>query len=250
MVRTFIACAAIAALAGTASAATIKAKYEGLAQNTGTYSISMTHSNGTISANVNAGALKHKAQNDSELFAGQMLRTFCIDIAQNVVGQIRTYNVVSVASAPEPEAPTGAIGTIRAGYLQSLYANAMQAGLIDHRGSATDAMTNQQAAAFQLVVWELAFEDAGVLSAAVGLGNYKDLLKVDAFKVTNSINATVFNLTEGFFEWAFSGDKLGGLRAMVSPTAQDQLVIIPDPLPTGAGLALAGLAGVAIRRRR
>lgn len=248
MVRTFIACAAVAALAGSASAATIKAKYEGLAQNTGTYNISMTHSSGTISANVHAGALKHKVQNDSEIFAGQMLRTFCIDIAQNVVGQVRTYDIVSVASAPEPEAPTGAIGAVRAGYLQSLYANAINAGLIDRRGSATDAMTNQQAAAFQLVVWELAFEDAGVLSAAVGLGNYKDLLKVDAFKVTNSINTSVFNLTEGFFEWAFSGDALGGLRAMVSPTAQDQLIIIP--LPTGAGLALAGLTGVAIRRRR
>lgn len=248
MVRTFVACAAIAACAGGASAATIKAKYMGLGQNTGTYNISMTHSQGTISANVNAGALKHQVQGDSELFAGQMLRTFCIDIAQNVVGQVKTYDVVSVASAPEPDAPTGAIGTIRAGYLQSLYANAIEAGLIDRRGSATDAMTNQQAAAFQLVVWELAFEDAGILSAAVGLGNYKDLLKVDAFKVTNSFNATVFNMTENFFEWAFAGDTLGGLRAMVSGTAQDQLVIIP--LPTGGALALAGLAGVAIRRRR
>lgn len=248
MVRTFIACAAVVALAGTASAATIKAKYTGLGQNSGTYNLSMTHSSGVITANVHAGALKHQVQGDSQTFAGAMLRTFCIDIAQNVVGQVKTYDIVSVASAPEPDAPTGAIGSIRAGYLQSLYANAIDAGLLDKRGSATDAMTNQQAAAFQLVVWELAFEDAGILSAAVGLGNYKDLLKVDAFKITNSINVTIANLTEGFFEWAFAGDSLGGLRAMVSGTAQDQLIVIP--LPTGGALAMAGLAGLAIRRRR
>jgi MprA protease rhombosortase-interaction domain-containing protein len=35
---------------------------------------------------------------------------------------------------------------------------------------------------------------------------------------------------------------------MTSQTAQDQLIVIP--LPTGGALALAGLAGIAIRRRR
>lgn len=248
MVRIFATCAAITACAGGAAAGTIKATFMGLGQNTGSYNISMTHSQGTLTAHVAAGALKHQVQGDSQLFAGQMLRTFCIDIAQNVIGQVRTYDVVNVASAPEPDAPTGEIGTVRAGFLQSLYANAIDAGLLDRRGSATDAMTNQQAAAFQLVVWELAFEDAGILSSAVGLGNYKDLLKVDAFKVTNTINTTVFNTTELFFEWAFEGRELRNLRAMVSNTAQDQLVVIP--LPTGGALALAGLAGIAIRRRR
>lgn len=243
------AAAAVAAIAGSASAATLKAKYTGLAQNTGTYNVSLTHNSGTIAQSVKAGALQHQVQGDSQTYAGAMLRTFCVDLAQNVVGSVKTYNIVGVASAPDPDAPTGNVGALRAGYLGSLYYNAIQAGLLDGRGSATDAMTNQQAAAFQLVIWELAFEDAGILSAAVGNGNYAELVKTDNFKVTNSIAANVTTNLDTFFGWAFNGDTLGGLRAMTSATAQDQLIVIP--LPTGGAMALAGLVGVAgIRRRR
>jgi hypothetical protein len=248
MIRTIVTCAALGALAGGASAATVKAKYTGLGQNSGAYQIALQHNTGTLTANVGAGALKHQVQGDSQTFAGALLKTFCIDLAQNVVGQIRTYDIVSVASAPEPDAPTGNVGVVRAGFLQSLYYNAIQAGLLDRRGSATDAMTGQQAAAFQLVIWELAFEDAGVLAAAAGGPNYTGLLANDDFSVTSSIAAGVANNLNTFFGWAFNGDTLGGLRAMTSQTAQDQLIVIP--LPTGGALALAGLAGIAIRRRR
>lgn len=240
--------AAIAALAGSASAATVKAKYTGLAQNTGTYNLSLQHNSGTLTASVKAGALKHEVTGDSQTFAGKTLRTFCVDLAQNVVGSVKTYNIISAAEAPDPDAPTGNVGTLRAGYLQSLYYNAMQAGLLDKYGSATDSMTNQQAAAFQLVIWELAFEDGGALAAAAGLGGYASLLANDSFEVTNSIAAGVASNLETFFSWAFNGDKLGGLRAMSSQTAQDQLIVIP--LPAGGAMALAGLAGVAARRRR
>jgi hypothetical protein len=110
-------------------------------------------------------------------------------------------------------------------------------------------MTNQQAAAFQLVIWELAFEDAGVLAAAAGGPNYNSLVANDDFKVNNSINASVAANFNTFFGWAFNGDTLGGLRAMSSQTAQDQLIVIP--LPTGGVMALAGLVGIAgVRRRR
>ncbi|MGP1309724.1 MAG: hypothetical protein ACTS27_05955 [Phycisphaerales bacterium] len=250
MNRLLIACAAVAAVAGAAQGATLKAKYTGLAQNSGSYSISLSHNSGTLTANVGAGALKHQVQGDSQTYAGALLRTFCIDLAQNVVGQIRTYDIASVASAPEPDAPTGNVGSLRAGYLESLYFNAMQAGLIDNRGSATNAMTNQQAAAFQLTVWELAFEDAGVLAAVAGnAGMYNSLFANDDFRITNSINAGVAANFSLFFSWAFNGDELSGLRAITSATAQDQLIIVPTP--TGGLLAIAGLTGVAaIRRRR
>lgn len=247
--KLFVAAAAVVTVAGAAQGATIKAKYDGLGQNHGSYSISLTHNTGTLTANVAAGALKHQVQGDSQTFAGQALRTFCIDLAQNVVGQIRTYDIVSVASAPDPDAPTGNIGSVRASYLESLYYNARQAGLIDNRGSATGAMDGKTAAAFQLVVWELAFEDAVNLAAAAGnSGMYNSLVVSDGFKVTNSINAGVAANFGNFFDWAFSGDTLSGLRGMTSDTAQDQLILIP--LPTGGGLALAGLTGLAVLRRR
>ncbi|MGP1309725.1 MAG: VPLPA-CTERM sorting domain-containing protein [Phycisphaerales bacterium] len=243
------AIAVAAAVSGAASAATVKAKYSGMAQNTGSYHISLAHTSGTYNAHVGAGALKHQFQGDSEIFAGQMLRTFCVDLTQQVVGQVRTYEVISVANAPDPDAPTGNVGALRAGYLGSLYYNAMQAGLIDHRGSATDAMTNQQASAFQLVIWELAFEDAGVLAAVSGNNSgFGSLFANDDFKVTNSINGGVAANFDTFFGWAFNGDAVGGLRAMASQTAQDQLIIVP--LPTGGGMALAGLAAIGCTRRR
>jgi hypothetical protein len=246
----------MAVLAGGASAATIKAKYTGLGQNSGQYKLYFGGAQ-TPGHNVAAGAIKHTVANDSAIWAGAQLRTFCIDIAQSVQGQNNVYQIRSVADAPDPDAPTGNIGTARAGLLGSLYYNAIQNGLLDNRGSATDAMTNQQAAAFQLVVWELAFEDASVLTGARGEGgdstSWATLLATDQFITTqgngNAVGGAIAASALTFFEWAFNGDALGNLRAITSMTAQDQLIVIP--LPTGGMMGLAGLAGfAAIRRRR
>ena len=240
MNHTLIACAAIAVLAGSASAATVHARYLGLGQTSGTYNIN--YKNGLFTSTAGAGSLRHQFQNlPGNLFAGQTLRTFCLDIAQLVdtSGNFLKYNITSVANAPDQDLPAGhVIGSARASLLESLYANARQAGLIDHRGSGIGFVDGQHAAAFQLVIWELAFEKEG------DHGNIGD----GEFKVTNAINAGVSQHFDTFFGWANAGDSLSGLRAMTFAGAQDQIIIIP--LPTGGALALAGLTAIAIRRRR
>jgi hypothetical protein len=253
MNRLLISCTALAVLAGGASAATIKAKQTGLAQNSGSYKLYFG-GNQTPGHNVGAGAINHTVAGDSQTWANAQLRLFCIDINQSTQNQFNTFQIGSVADAPDPDAPTGNIGSLRAGFLGSLYYNAIQAGLLNNRGSATDAMTNQQAAAFQLVVWELAFEDSGNLAAASGdNSSWASLLATDQFIATqgngNAVGGAIATNALTFFGWAFNGDAFGQLRAITSQTAQDQLIVIP--LPTGGVMALAGLVGIAgVRRRR
>lgn len=249
MNRLLCAAAALAVVAGGAQAATVKAKYTGVGDAVGNaFGLKLVHTQGTSNYNVRAGSLIHQVQASSETFAGQSLRTFCIDLAQTVNGSVNTYTIKKVDAAPDPDAPTGNVGEIRAGFLQSLYANAIDAGLLDRRGSWIGD-DDKQASAFQLVVWELAFEDAGILDTARGgVMPINSLLTQDNFKVTSNLNTVASSDIEQFFQWAFEGRTLAGLRAMTSMTAQDQLIVVP--LPTGGALALAGLAGVAIRRRR
>jgi hypothetical protein len=240
MNRLLISCTALAVLAGGASAATMKAKYLGIGQNSGSYSIN--YKSGTYTANVGAGELRHQFDAvDGGRFASQTLKTFCIDIAENVQTNVwHNYSIDSVASAPDGDAPAGhIIGSARAGLIASLYANAITDGLLDNRGSAVGFTDGMHAAAFQLVVWELAFEADGA---------HGDLTSGE-FKVTNSINAGVSAYFSTFLTWANLGTSFGSLRAMTFQGAQDQLIVIP--LPAGGMMGLAGLAGIAaIRRRR
>lgn len=234
-----VACAGCAVLASGASAATVKARYLGTGQTFGTYSIN--YKNGIFTANAGAGELRHRFANEpGNLFANETLRTFCVDIAENVsTGVDRLYSITSVSTAPDGDFPAGhVIGSSRAALLASLYRGAIMNGLVDHRGSAIGFVDGKHAAAFQLVIWELAFEAEGA-HGTIGSGE---------FKVTSSIDAGVSAYFSTFFEWADAGYTLNGLRAMTFEGAQDQLIIIP--LPTGGALALAGIAGIAIRRRR
>jgi hypothetical protein len=244
MNRLLISCAALAVLAGGASAATVEARYRS-AQSMFTGNFDIRYNNGVDPqynpSNVGAGALAHEFRNTAgNLFAGQTLMTFCIDIAQTVDGNWRDYNITSVATAPDQDLPQGhVIGSTRAGYLASLYANAIADGLLDHRGSAIGFTDATHAAAFQLVVWELAYEAE----------NTAWDLASGQFSVANSIAGDISAYFPTFFDWADDGLTLGGLRAMTFEGAQDQLIVIP--LPTGGVMALAGLVGIAgVRRRR
>lgn len=257
----WIALAAGAAIATGASASTVIAKYDNvLYSRGGTFTVQLDRNGGPVigPSNVGAGGLQHTFRNDSQRFANQTLTTFCVDLGQNVAGSYSTYNVGTVAGAPVPASPAGLIGATRAGYLQSLYSNAVGAGLIDMRGSViTSAMSTHQATAFQLVVWELAFEDEGNLlttemngySLASVFGGGEFTVAGNTTSNTNWLNSLGADaIFDQFFGWAFAGDSFGRLAAMTSGVRQDQLIIIP--LPTGGALALAGLAGIAIRRRR
>lgn len=241
MLRTLAAGVSLAALAGSASALTVQVSYHGPASTFGTWQLRY---NGSNVGTATAGPLTHKFLSNNTVLYNQTLKTFCIDISQLVPPQnvALSYSIGSLADAPDANLPNGhVIGSNRAGLLASLYANAIDAGYLTSRGSATNAMDSKTAAVFQLAVWELAFETEGA-HGNLGAGQFSLGGGSTAF------DAGMTALFSTFMGWADAGDSLGGIRALTRNGAQDQIVVVP--LPTGAGLALAGLTGIAIRRRR
>jgi hypothetical protein len=87
-------------------------------------------------------------------------------------------------------------------------------------------------AAFQMAVWELSFDTGADLEAGTFLGNG---------------GASIVALAQSYLD-AITSPSYGGaqhqIRVLHHPTAQDQLI------PTPGSLALLGLGGLAVSRRR
>lgn len=143
--------------------------------------------------------------------------TYCVDIDQSVAGgtnyvfQVQTFVQAGFSSATEQLMDR----------MWALY----QPGLHD----ATDS------AAFQLAIWELAYDSGNNLSSGNFIGNSPSNVKTLAQTYLNTVSAA-----------GYSGPS-AQLVVLHSATAQDQITLVPSP--TGAAaLALVGLVG--FRRKR
>ncbi|MCW5766370.1 MAG: hypothetical protein KIT68_10395 [Phycisphaeraceae bacterium] len=148
---------------------------------------------------------------------------FCIELQQNVSnGGNYTYDVTAVALAPVPASPFAPMGAARADALARLW-NAY------YTNSGID---NTNAAAFQLCVWEIVFNDT--MSFDLGTGQ---------FQATG--NATTIALANAWLVTAMdSNAPMASIYALTSETNQDMLV------PTPGAAALAGLGTLAAMRRK
>lgn len=148
--------------------------------------------------------------------------TYCVDLSQHVsYGQTYSFDVIDPLAAP---LPTSGMGSERAGRLSELFG----------RYWAND-FDSDQAAGFQLAVWEIVNDD--------------DLdLEDGDFRVRHAGKAQ-----DWATDWLGSIDGTGpstALAVMGSSTYQDQVFMIPTPasgLLAGAGVWL--LAGRARRRK-
>ncbi len=163
--------------------------------------------------------------------------TFCVQLFEGVtVGNGYCFTNVDVAQVPDAPPAPGPMGAIKATMMQDLY-----------RRFYADVDTALEASAFQLAVYEISHENLTGSTAEGALAQLN--LSLGAFQTSASSGAfasaaaMLASLGNGGF--GTCGDNLRGLT---SPTAQDQLLLVPIGAP--AILAGLGLLGIGVMRRR
>lgn len=228
------------------SAMAIDLTYTGV-QSLGTYRVSMPTN---IEKHVFAGRMSFtvSASSDPRFATGSSIFTFCTDLEQSAVGSPRTYEFYSnlddtpagdrgIDDLPTPGSPP--MGMAKAQAVSALYQSRF-----------LEATTggSLKASAFQLALWEIVFEPA----SGTGLGTLDLSSGEGTFRVTQG-DASATGLAQQWLD-EIAGMTLGPVSDQLigfgSSIAQDQITIIPIPLPGAAAMAAIGLAGGGIARRR
>jgi hypothetical protein len=192
--------------------------------------------NETQTQNVFSGQLRHRLTNTAGplVVVNGEYRTYCTDLFQTVTSTARSYEQVSIAAIPfSPIAAT--MGNSKAAGLRSLYA-------MSGAGAIASTASDDLAAAFQLMVWEVVYDfDGTSASLSTTAGNLKarqtngSALTTGVQTAFNNLRASV--LANADTPWLFG---------FASGSNQDQLVFVPTP----GSMALLGAAGMMIARRR
>ena len=177
--------------------------------------------------------------------AGGQIRAFCVEIGEAFPDDPITYTMVAPTNVPE-ETPPGNMTANQSQMMQDLYSR-YYADVIDYSNDGSWANASAEAAAFQLVIWEISHENFTDTSNLATMKSELDItLGAMAFTnyysndVLNAANAMIAALgTGGYNNFA---SLLGGTNA----TNQDLLIVVPTPAIAG----LAGLGLVGMRRRR
>lgn len=184
---------------------------------------------------------------------GQM-SGFCVEFAESFIDDPITYDIVEVTQVPE-ENPPGNMSANQATMMADLYSRYYASSTETAGTSWTNRQNN--AAAFQLVVWEISHENFGASDLAgmqaelnIGLGAFvvTDATNGDsaaATAVSELANNMIAALGSG--GWNQFGALVGATNgASGSNDNQDFLFVVPSPAIAG----LAGLGLVGMRRRR
>ena len=172
--------------------------------------------------------------------AGDHFTTFCTELTQFIsTGDEFTYSSVAVSSMPTVGQLGAPMGSFRAGLIQELFN--------DHYATAVNG-TLTEAAAFQVAVWEIVYEDrlddaeSGLTTIAIAAD-----AGANTFVISSNYDAVQqANLWLDMLTGNYSEDS--SLIGFGSESAQDQLLLVPLPAPLW--LAGVGLAGVVFGRRK
>ena len=229
------------------SAMAIDLTYTGI-QSLGTYSISMPSN---AEKHVFAGRMSFSvtSSSDPRFATGSSIFTFCSDLEQVAIGSPRTYEFYSnqddtpagdrgIDDLPTPGSPP--MGMEKAQAVSALYQSRF------FEATTGGAM---MASAFQLALWEIVFEPN---AAGGGLGTLDLSSGAGSFRVTQG-DASARSLAQTWLD-EIAGLNLGPVSDQLigfgSSVAQDQITLIAIPLPGAAAMAVIGLFGGAVARRR
>lgn len=174
------------------------------------------------------------------------IQTFCIQLREDIADSATTYDVVSLADAPENPPAPGPLGDVRAAVMQDLFSR-----YYNELFTKTGAAAKNWAAAFQIVVWEISHETSAdpanetIYTAGLDLEDGK--AEFDASNnVMNIANMMLDNLGDGGF---LSNIDLVGLT---NRHHQDQIMVVESMtvVPGIGSLAILGGVGAIGRRRR
>ena len=215
MRKTFIA-AALCALAATTTAYADDVLFEGYAHGSQavTFTVPALSGPGTASATVNAGGFL------TRLNGGSSFTSYCVDLYQTI-GFGTTYNDYSQVGGGHMFANSDAYAD-----LGRLYATA---------GSIFDALHE---AAFQIAVWEIAYETADTYSLSGGVATFGGTAEATA-------------LASSWLS-ALGNHGSGPAVSVLESLGHQDVIYAPVPEPSEIALMLTGLvamAGVARRRR-
>jgi hypothetical protein len=242
MARCLISIAFVAGFGASAHAAVITATYSGIGDGSNQ---SVAYAPGVAWDAAPTGPFYTlKAREHLWASSDGTTTSWCVQLFQSL-STGSTYGFLEVAAADLPAGSTsaGPIGATRA----SVAADAMFRwtnldGSILAGSTATE--TNDRAAAFSVLLWELTHESITATTREGVLGQMS--LSTGAFRANLSAGALAA------YEQIFSSLGSGGwfaaeIRGWTHPTAQDQLVrLVPAP----GAVALLGLAGLIGSRRR
>lgn len=187
-----------------------------------------------------SGQIAHEFSNGTGLGAklnGSHM-TYCTDLWQHVSGSWTTYTLMDLADMPSP-----AMGEDKAHAIGDVYLGSagMRAG---------PGFNNDMAAAFQLAVWEILVDfdaNAGRSSLSVLDGDFEAQAQGGG-----ALGAGVAGYLDQFLNMVGTGKRsYQSVIGLASRGSQDQIIDVPVvPLPTAAGMAMAGLGAMAAVRRR
>jgi hypothetical protein len=162
------------------------------------------------------------------------LYAFCIELPQSISGGgTYTYSVLDLADAPLPAVPASGVpmGSAKADYIRELWA--------EHYA---DVVNNVTAAAFQLAIWEIVYENSGTWDVTAWDGTQ------DSFKVTGYLSGVDTLANSWLAGVADVGGSMANLYALSSNSYQD--IIVEVPVPAAFILGMLGLSAAGIKLRK
>jgi len=172
---------------------------------------------------------------------GKTYTTYCTQLNEHVNwNQTITYTETEVENVPDAPGTPGPMGTIKAQILRDLYAR--------HYAAVKASSSNELNAAFQVAVWEITHENLNAADASGALAQLN--LGTGAMQMNTAANAGVYAAANALLADLGVGGFMSfdGLLGLTNASYQDQLIVVPLPVP--AMLAGLGLLGVAAIRRR
>ena len=172
---------------------------------------------------------------------GETVYTWCAQLYQGVTaGNAYQYQAVALELAPQTPPAPGPMGAAKATILRDAMSRWLDS---DGRVVASAGSADARTAAFCALAWEIIHENLQTTDAMVGKGRIS--LQSGAFRagLTGEAAAIFTAMVNSLGQGGFQGVSAEGWN---SPTVQDQFRLVPSP----GSIALLGLAGLCVRRRR